>query len=561
MKRILASAVKFPKRYPVPLLVLAGVLLYLPSLDNGFNPEDVYQLALMERVSFLPEVGPLSLYSFPEDRSILPWWTTADFRWNFWRPFCCVFHQLDHGLWGREPVGFHGTNLLLWTLVMVSVLLYYRRLAGASKQGSAMILIAGLFFVLDEAHARTIYWIANRCYLLATAASVGSLLLYHRYRTDGKIRNLFGSLVLVMLGLLAYESTAGVVFWVAAYELCLSKDRISKRIGSAAVIVLPIVAYMTVYRLMGYGGEGAQYLNPFGQPLQFLAEGLLIRLPFYLLGALTPANAAHYRQFLVSGELWHLFLTWAVVLLAALPLITSLRRSPINRFMALGTLGSILLMFTAVPDDRLLLFPTVGSAWVLASFVLKAWRRRWFWKVTAAIVFIIHGLVAPLQTEIRVASDKTRIDKYWQAALKSEMPGPGEAERARVLLITSTPNGMFFPLLRWTKDLPYPEAVLVVTAGRGEFAISRTGVNSLSVKILWPDFPQELGGVMTGDEPDFNEGDRFQQGDMEVTIVDAVDGKIREFEVTIDRPLDHPDVWLLSWTGERFVRVQSLPWK
>jgi len=556
-------------RHPLPFVAAVGVLLFLPSLGGGFLADDAYHLAAMENPEMFSGLGPLSLYTFIDDQpdrmgpvhgDLLPWWASSDFRQDFFRPLSCVFHQIDHVIYGRNPVGYHATNLLLWAFVLVMVLLLYRELAGNWKRGPLLVLLAGLFFALDEAHVLTVCWVANRYALLGTALSLGAVLQYHRYRNKDGMGYLFWSLLLTGLALLADEGSVSLLFWLVAYEVCLSKDRIKKRIGAAAPAAAMILVYMAVYTLLGYGSSGSEnYINPLQRPMFFLKEAVAERIPFLLMGALTPVPAQLSISRLSSDGLEPLILAWGLSAVMVVLLACRLRKDRVAGFMALAALGVMITRATTYPHDRLLLLATAGSAWVLAAFVAAAWRSGWFWRIAAVAVVGIHGLVAPVQTGKGVVANTRRAEAMRRAALESDLPGAGQAEGARVLLLSSPPYGYFFPGLRWLEGLPYPEAVWVVTMGRGDFRLSCTGPNSFRVEILTHDFLRELAARICRDEFVFEEGDRFKKGALEVVITRVKEEQVREFVVSIDRPLDHPRVWLVAWNGSRFVRMPPPP--
>lgn len=570
-------------RYSLPIIVLSGIVLFLPSLGNGFLADDVYHLAILERFERLDDVGPLSLYTFEEgqpDRmgpvqgGLPPWWASEDFRQNFFRPLSCVFHVIDHSLYGRTPFGYHVTNLLLWGLLLAMVVWFYRELARDFGQSSLTVLLAGLLFALDDAHVLNVAWLAHRYSLVGTLFTMGAFLQYHRFRRDGRIRSMIWALLWCGLGLLSDEGAVGLVLWIAAYELCLRKDQFGKRVKSAAPVMGLVVVYLTIYNLLGYGCAGSEnYIDPFKNPLRFLHVGVLERIPFLVTGALTPVPAQLSFIRVTQGELWPLLVAWTLGAAVVLLFIPHLRRDPLARFMALGALLCLVPRAGAFAHNRMLLLPTIGSAWLLASFVTSVLRGRstvdstwaviglWFRRIIVVLILGFHGLVAPLQAVSATNGYRQEARKELKAALESEMPGPGDASDARVLLLATPSLGYNITAgLRWLSGLPYPEAVWGVTTGKGEFRFNRTGSASFSISMHSDGFLRGIEARHCREDFGFSVGDRFRQGTMEVTITEMNDGEIREIAVRIDRPLDQPEVWLLVWDGKRFVRRRVPPW-
>jgi hypothetical protein len=248
----------------------------------------------------------------------------------------------------------------------------------------------------------------------------------------------------------------------------------------------------------------------------------------------------------------------------------------------------------AYTHDRLLMLPTVGTAWVLSAYIVDAFSRQktsrnvdgessgvdngsgelkngteksktkivhWLSIIGAAIFLVVHGLVAPVQAVLRTMDAKEITKKTLKVAVEAEMPGPGEAENARVLVLSTPSMGTTIFGIRLLAGFPYPEAVWLVTMGTGEYKFTRTGPASFSIKVLSDDFLRGMGPRTWLEDFVFVKGERFRRGVMEVVITDVdEEGRIREFSVSIDLPLDHPDVWLLTFNGQRYVRISLPPW-
>lgn len=564
-------------RHSLPVVVLAGILLFLPSLAGGFLADDVYHLAVLERFERLDDVGPLSLYTFEEGKpdrmgpvqgSLAPWWASENYRQNFFRPLSSLIHLADHRLYGRNPVGYHATSLLLWGLLLAMVVFLYRELARDSGQSPVTVLLAGLLFALDDAHAVNVAWVAHRYALVGTAFTLAAFLLYHRYRRDGGRRALAGALSLFALGLLSDEGAVGLVPFVAAYELCLRQEPLSRRALSAAPILALALAYLVFYNLAGYGCAGSEnYIDPLKNHSRFLLEGVLQRTPFLIAGALTPLPAELSLAQVIGAERWPVLAAWGVAGAVALLFSPFLRRNPLAGFMALAALLSMLTRTTSFAHNRLLLLPTVGTAWLLAAYVTDAMTNRpasslaaWFHRIVAVAILGLHGLAAPVQALAATGDLKKDARKARTAALESEMPGIEEAQGARVVMIAGPASAVFMAGLRWVEGVPYPEAVWMVAAGKGDFFFNRSGEASFSLRLLSGEFLGGIGARNCVEKFVFEQGSRYRRGAMEVEITEAAGGRIREVKVAIDLPLDSLDVWLLGWDGSRFVRRRVPPW-
>jgi len=580
MSKRLAATGAWLRRHSVIVVVFLGVLLYLPSLVTGFMADDAYHLGILERPDLFPDLGPFSLYTFvdgqtdrmgPVQGDLKPWWASENFRQNFLRPVAGIVHWIDHRLYGKSPLGYHISNLILWCLLLLIVMYFFRSLTDDSKRMSAAVLVAGVFFAFDDAHVLNISWIANRYSLLGALFSVGAIWQYHLYRSQGRWLSFCLALILIWLGFFSDEGSLAAPAWIVAYELVLGHGKPARRILCVTPFLCSAAAYLVFYFSMGYGAAGSEcYLDPLGNPLAFLWESVVMRLPYLVMGALTPVPAELSFNSIATGAIWPLTLAWLLGGAGLVVLVSHVRHkeNATARFMLIGAMFSMLPRILVYPHNRMLLLPSVGLAWVMAAYVFDAgrrWRavlpRRHLVLGVAVLLVLVHGVLAPIQTVIGNELYRRKSERMLVAALKSDLPDPSRANHARVVLLSTSPSGYFVPGLRWTAGLGYPAAVWVVTMGKGEFSFKRTGSNSFSVVVLEGDLLRNISARVCRDDFNFSEGDRFKQGAMQVVIRRVVEGRVKEFIVAIDRPLDDPDVWLVAWDGERFVRVPPLPWK
>ena len=551
------------------MVLAAGVLLFLPALNSGFMLDDYYQLAHLEDFDRIPQAGPLSIYTFADGKmntlpapqgDVLPWWAVDHLKINFFRPLSSVLHHVDHAVYGRNPVGFHATNLLLWALVLLMVVLFFRKLGAP-----AVVLVAGLFYAMDEAHVINIQWVAARHGLLGVIFSVAALSWYHRWRSGGGLGALAGVLGLTFLGLASSEVAVGVVFYVVAYELCLAEGSVRTRLGAVAPVIVVVFAYMAFYLLAGYGAQGsAYYISPLDRPVDFMIQALGVRIPYLMMGALSTVPADLSLHPAARQALWPLLLAWGSFAFFALLLLPHLLRDRFARFMALGGFLSLLPQMSGWPQDRLLILPTVGFAWALGSAVVdylgrfrRKEPRRCLLVIAAALLILVHGLVAPVQTAVN--SYKLAGWMRWMddTAATAEVPGEEENRNARVLLLNGPEHGIYFPAIRWAQGRELPAGIWVISVVRGDHTLTRTGEKSFSLETDPPGFLAGPWELLLRENSDLEAGERFVRGVLEVEIAEVADGQIRKIEVTIDLPLDSPNVWLLGWNGEGWVRVPA----
>ena len=556
-------------RSVLPIVLVTGALLVLTGLRVGFILDDYFQLAVLGNPQATQ--SSLSLWSWasesqrplsrdPVQGGWLPWWTSPDFRINFFRPLPSLLHLLDYRLYGLDVRGWRITTLAVWLLLLWAVLRLYKELAG---QAAGVILLAGLFFAVDESHAWSTVWLAARHSLIAALFVVAAAGSYIKYRRSGSRGSLIAALLFTVLGLLSSEIAVGVLAWVIAYETTLAREDWKARLRVSAPFFLLVGAYASFYAVAGFGSRAnVWYIDPIYEPVAFL-RALPERLPALFQGLITP----------IAPEIGPLFGLWSialpaqvVALLVSLAFLPRLRHDPMFRFAGLATLLSLLPLLLARPINYLLLLPSVGAAWLFASF-LAAWWQAWKerrerpdrWPLLAApaavFLLIAHGLVAP----VMFALDVEVLQRAHQRPANLVETAKVPAGMSRVVLVTSS-NRLFagFMGLAWPMltPSPGPDAVWMVSPALGPHRFVRTGERSFRLEIPEPGILGSLWDKMVSDGSGVAAGSRFQQGAMQVEVLRMEDEGIREIEVTIDRPLDAPDVCLLAWNGERLAPIR-----
>lgn len=137
------------------LVVLLALVVFVPSLRYGFVWDD---LVLVQNNQFLqPHSSPGSFLG--KDFTELTFGRVGGF---FYRPLFALTLWADAVLWGQQPAGFHGTNLLLHGLVVGLLWLVVRRLSD-----SFTATLTALLFAVHPAHSEVAVFISGRVDSLA----------------------------------------------------------------------------------------------------------------------------------------------------------------------------------------------------------------------------------------------------------------------------------------------------------------------------------------------------------------------------------------------------------
>lgn len=352
-------------------LVLLSLVLALPALTGGWSADDfVHQMVLQGGHDLGPRRPLLDLFTFLEpgtwnaalaERGLLPWSSDPESRISFFRPVAAATHWLDSKLWpGSAPLQ-HAHSLLWWGLALLGV-----RQVTQDTGPPWVAALALLLFALDDAHAVPVTWIANRNVLICLALSTAALRLHQLQRPGW-------ALLPMALALCASEAAIGAAAYILAWELTRDGPR-SKALLRLTPLVLLILAWRVFYNLAGYGAQrSALYVDPVRSPMAFTLASLE-RGPILLLGQWLGMPV---ELWMVSeaGMRWTMAgVGWVFLFLLLIALYPLLKESRHARFWAIGSFASTLPLCAAFPMDRLLLFPGLGAAALLALWVQQGGR-------------------------------------------------------------------------------------------------------------------------------------------------------------------------------------------
>ena len=353
-----------------------AVLFTLPSVWNGVTLDDhFHRLAILEP-DRLPgqSSSPMKLFSFvdgdPEhlhqamDIGLFPWWTLETLRINFLRPLSALTYHFDYVLWPGSPAWIHLHSLLWYGLLVYLAAIAYRRIIGAGWVAG----LAALLLAVDDAHAMTVGWLANRHALVAATFGLVAFLSHSGSKRDAsKLPHLAGPLCFA-LSLLSAESGVATLAYIVSFAVCIDRRPWRARAIGLVPYGLILLVWRVAYSSLGYGALGSDfYVDPGREPLVFAATALE-RAPLYLLGQWAVPPAEVYTAFSSVARAQYLgaWFFLAVMVYVLFPLV---RSSPVARFWALGMLFSIVPICAVVADNRNLMFVGFGAMGLLAQFV------------------------------------------------------------------------------------------------------------------------------------------------------------------------------------------------
>lgn len=551
--------------HPLRSAALLGMALFLPALLVPFAVDDWWHLAMLEGNPVLAPRAPWDLFRFtfegsdagPIQGSIAPWWASEGFRAVFFRPLTAWSHAADHAIWGRSAVGHHVTSLLLYGGLAAAAAALFRDLAG--PRAVLVGALAAVLYAVDEAHVWPVAWLANRNALLAVVFSVLTLLAHRRWRAGG--RGWLGvSLLCFALGLASGEAAFATVAFVCAHEIVMGKGAGLRRLLPALPALGLAAGYLVLWKLGGYGThDSGMYLDPFARPGRFLGFALPTRVPLMMLAALSPIPVDMSflltdRQTAIAGAV-----AAALVALLVVPMWPVIRRDRVSRFLALGGLGALVPVAATFPSGRLLLLPTVATAWIVARYATEAWAGRANRRF-ASLLLLFHLVLAPLG-----AISGTLFFGFlgrWvnEEAATIELAEAG-IDDARVLFLNapSPMTSLYVPVIRAVLGRPPPAGWFAVSQVPGPQEFRRTGERSFRLRAAPPGFLVTPFELLTRPAPGVTGDLAASRGILDVQAAEVVDGQLLALDFAIDLPLDHADVHLMAFDGERIARFTPPP--
>jgi hypothetical protein len=566
-------------------LVLLGVALVLPSLRAGFFADDYLQIAQLEGWSENP-VGPLDLYSFvPPDRARLaalldrgaPAFAAPSLELRFLRPLSSALMAGDHALFGRRPLPYHVHTLLWYAALLAVVGALFRRAAPRS-----LWVLAFLIFCLDDGHALSVTFIAARYAVVSCLFVWLGLGAHLRWRIHGWRPGAVLAPLLGALGLAAGEIGLGALAYLVAWEICERRPGWRRALAPTALLV---AGYLTGYHLLDGGARGSgAYLDPFGDPIRFLAE-LPARLAL-LFGNLilrTPIDAAflddRLRAPLIAAGA-------AAALVVAIWLPRALRRLPADeaarvRWLGLGAAGALVAGSPGALGERLVFAAGLGGSVVVAALLRDAWQlfRSRRARLVAALGLLALGLpnllIAAVALPAKTIFFTRMFDGYRRLAREAEIAAPVPAR----VVIVALDDLFALDLLpaRAFEQGRTPGELRAIARGeaatlRGPDRIGELGGGILSmaaaahrVRRTGPDtleLSTPEGTLLDGPWPSLfrdralplPRGSVIRTSYMTVTVLDDHAGLPTRASFTFTRPLDDPSLIFLVFRDGRLRR-------
>ena len=328
--------------------------------------------------------------------------------------------------------------------------------------------------------------------------------------------------------------------------------------------------YAVTYKSLGFGAAGSGgYLDPAAEPLAY-AHALATRVPALLVDAFVhvPAEVstiAPALPFVIAG----VAVTFGVGALfrAVLPAVPDDERAAL-RWLVPAALGSLLLAAGGFPGSRLLFFPSIGVAVLLAVLLHRGTERlasappvrgKIGLHIGRALLVVVHLIFAPLLFVGNAAPFAETARKGEEAFRRAEVERG--APRRVVVLAASDPMASFYPAA--IAALVAPETLgtwNVLSMARADHRVTRTGPKSLRLDVVGGRMMEgAFEIVFRSPRAAFHPGDRVEISGATVTVIAVDRGAPTAVEASFDVALDDPALYLLTWRDGRLARFSPPP--
>ena len=389
------------------ILGLAALIVtwavYLNALDGPFLWDDH---PLIEGSARISELRPLREYFQT------PFWAWNDFQpggRSYYRPLSILSFAIDHWIHGKNPGGFHVTNLVFHgaNAVLLFALLIRRKVDRVLAL--LLTLVWACFPRLTEAAA----WISGRTDVLATTFVLLAFLFSLRRSWVGRL----AAAASVMVGLFAKEVAAAGLLGVAVFEWHESRERPTQ---VRALRLVPIAAAAGAYGGIRAWGIGPSIQENGLSPSQIALSACEAagRYAFMLLDGWQPSIRIGNLGFpsvpfvLVGG---------VVLTASALGSWRFARRSDSTGLFALVTaLGSLALVLHVLPitvnvvaADRFLYLPLAALVLALAPSLQRIPTQR----TTLGLSLLLASYLPFTWMRVKIWADEV---DFWTTALREQ---------------------------------------------------------------------------------------------------------------------------------------------
>ncbi len=236
--------------FHLAVLILLSLVLYAPTLRNGFVTDDKIQILQNSLVLEAKNLGLAftgDVWAFAHNTK-----QSAAQGTNYYRPLQPLLYTAEYQLWGPNPLAWHLVNALLNAAVVALVYLLV-----ASLDAPLLAFGAAFCFALHPMHSEPVAWIAAVPELLCALFLLLAMLLYRRADTSpSSLRPLLLSAFFFLCALFSKEPALLFPLILLSYEFIYHRPTLAdlRRISFRLSPFLVVLAGYLLARILALGG-------------------------------------------------------------------------------------------------------------------------------------------------------------------------------------------------------------------------------------------------------------------------------------------------------------------
>jgi hypothetical protein len=569
----------------LPCLLIVVAVEFLPAISCRLYLDDWQQVGILTGDFQVPdEESPfVEFYTFSNgdpqqtldrvDQGQLPWWTDEELKLRFCRPLSVISHYVDQWLWADSIALMHAHSVIWYLLVVTAAAFVYRDI----EMTPLAVGLASLCFAIDDNHAVTVGWLANRNHLISGVLVLLAFRSHVRWQNEGRLSSGVTAAAMFIVALLTGEAAVAYGAFVFAWAVTLHPGSARQRVISVVPGFVIGILWLFLYRKFEFGTVASGlYVNPVGEPLEFLGA-VAERIPLFLAAVFGTSSTelSAFANEIERQRLWW----WSVgtVVPVCLALFPTLRRDRLLQFWGLAAMVSLLPLCAATPIDRVLLITTVASHGLLARFLELTWPALTRWRSPDEIsndeiphgsrlvrfggtvvlwVLVVQNLITPVwMLPLRIATLRVLGERQETAATSPALDQP---LKGRQVVLVNPPDmfyGLTLPRIRSLNGLENPEHVRVLATGLVPLRLERTGDRTLVLKPGGPFLNRAFAELYRRDP--LTVGWERELTGMHVRVLDLdEDDQPAAINFEFDETLESAELLWVEWRDGQFVELK-----